>query len=91
MCTATVAGSCSSPATSCGSHDIDEAVYRLVEILTGASGIGGPLLEAERNFASAQAFGLLVVVGAFGLLINASVGLIEQRVTRMWPPTTTRS
>jgi len=36
-----------------------------------------------------QAFGLLVVVGLFGFLVNTGVNLIERRVLRAWPPRAT--
>jgi len=64
-------------------------VTLLVELLTGANGIGALLLQAQRNYVSAQAFGLLVVVGIFGFLVNGSVELIERRVLRAWPPRAT--
>jgi len=62
-------------------------VTLLVEMLTGAPGIGSLLVQAQRNFISAQAFGVLIVVGVFGFLVNTSVGALEQRVLRAWPPT----
>jgi len=62
-------------------------VTLLVEMLTGAPGIGSLLVQAQRNFISAQAFGLLIVVGIFGFLINTGVAALEQRVLRAWPPT----
>jgi len=62
-------------------------VTLLVEMLTGAPGIGSLLLQAQRNFISAQAFGVLIVVGIFGYLVNASVASLERRVLRAWPPT----
>jgi ABC-type nitrate/sulfonate/bicarbonate transport system permease component len=61
-------------------------VTLLVEMLTGTSGIGSLLVQAQRNFITPQAFGLLVVVGMFGFLVNTGVGLIERRVLRAWPP-----
>jgi ABC-type nitrate/sulfonate/bicarbonate transport system permease component len=64
-------------------------VTLLVEMLTGASGIGSLLVQAQRNFVSAQAFGLLVVVGLFGFLVNTGVNMIERRVLRAWPPRAT--
>ncbi|WP_086821627.1 ABC transporter permease [Allokutzneria sp. NRRL B-24872] len=61
-------------------------VTLLVEMLTAADGIGMLLLQAQRNFVSAQAFALLAVVGVFGFLVNAGVVLVERRVLRAWPP-----
>ena len=47
------------------------------------------VMQAQRNFIPAQAFGLLVVVGLFGFLVNTGVNLIERRVLRAWPPRAT--
>lgn len=64
-------------------------VTLLVEMLTGGTGAGALLLQAQRNFVASQVFGLLVVVGVFGFAVNASVGYVERRILRAWPPRTT--
>jgi ABC-type nitrate/sulfonate/bicarbonate transport system permease component len=61
-------------------------VTLLVEMLTGTTGIGSLLLQAQRNFLSAQAFGLLVIVGLFGLGVNAVVAACERAILSRWPP-----
>jgi ABC-type nitrate/sulfonate/bicarbonate transport system permease component len=54
----------------------------LVEILTGVSGVGALIATAQTNFQSATVFGLVVVAGFFGLLVNALVAFIEGYVFR---------
>jgi ABC-type nitrate/sulfonate/bicarbonate transport system permease component len=61
-------------------------VTLLVEMLTGATGVGALLLQAQRNFVSEQAFGLLIVVGVLGFAVNAGVRLVERSVLTRWPP-----
>jgi ABC-type nitrate/sulfonate/bicarbonate transport system permease component len=57
----------------------------LVEILTAVSGVGALIETAQRNFQSAQVFGLVVVAGLFGLFVNGVVTLIEAYVFRYQP------
>lgn len=57
----------------------------LVEILTAVNGVGALIATAQRNFQSASVFGLVVVAGLFGLLVNAIVALIEGYVFRYRP------
>lgn len=57
----------------------------LVEILTAVNGVGALIATAQRNFQSAAVFGLVVVAGLFGLLVNAIVALIEGYVFRYRP------
>jgi ABC-type nitrate/sulfonate/bicarbonate transport system permease component len=61
-------------------------VTLLVEMLTGSAGVGALLLQAERDFLSAQAFALLVVVGLLGLAINLVVLSLDRWVMRGRPP-----
>jgi ABC-type nitrate/sulfonate/bicarbonate transport system permease component len=42
----------------------------LMEILTSIEGIGALMISAQRNFQSGQVYGLLVLVGLFGFVIN---------------------
>jgi len=57
----------------------------LVEILTAVNGVGALIATAQRNFQSAAVFGLVIVAGLFGLLVNAFVALIESYVFRYRP------
>jgi NitT/TauT family transport system permease protein len=57
----------------------------LVEILTAVNGVGALIATAQRNFQSAAVFGLVIVAGLFGLLVNAIVALIEGYVFRYRP------
>lgn len=52
-------------------------VSLLAEMLTLMPGLGQLLLMAQRNFAAAEVFGLLVVVGLFGFILNAILATIE--------------
>lgn len=55
-------------------------VSLLAEMLTLMPGLGQLLLMAQRNFAAAEVFGLLVVVGLFGFILNAILAAIEELV-----------
>jgi ABC-type nitrate/sulfonate/bicarbonate transport system permease component len=57
----------------------------LVEILTAVNGVGALIATAQRNFQSAAVFGLVIVAGLFGLLVNAIVALIEAYIFRYRP------
>jgi len=58
----------------------------LIEMLTAMPGLGGLLIAGQRNFNSAQVFGMLVVVGLLGLAVNLLVNVAEAIVLRRWPP-----
>jgi ABC-type nitrate/sulfonate/bicarbonate transport system permease component len=58
----------------------------LVEMLTSLPGIGSLIVTSQRQFRSAEVYGLLAVVGIFGLLVNVIFGAIEQKVLKRWPP-----
>ncbi len=59
----------------------------LVEMLTSLPGIGSLIVTSQRQFRSAEVYGLLVLVGILGLLVNAVFTVIEGAVLRRWPPT----
>jgi ABC-type nitrate/sulfonate/bicarbonate transport system permease component len=59
-------------------------VTLLAEMLTGSGGLGGSLLTAQRTYATATAYGLLVVAGVLGVLLAFVFGVLESRVTRAW-------
>ena len=61
-------------------------VTLLVEILTSIDGIGALMIRAQRNFKSGQVYGLLVMIGLFGYLLNDVFAVIEAVVLRRFPP-----
>jgi ABC-type nitrate/sulfonate/bicarbonate transport system permease component len=58
----------------------------LVEILTSIEGIGALMISARRNFQSGQVYGLLVLVGLFGFVINNAFSIVQAAILRRWPP-----
>lgn len=58
----------------------------LVEILTSIEGIGALMIAAQRNFQSGQVYGLLVLVGLFGFVINSAFSIVQAVILRRWPP-----
>ena len=61
-------------------------VTLLVEMLTLLPGIGSLIVRAQREYQSAQVYGLLVLIGMLGFLLNNGFVLIEGFVLRHWPP-----
>jgi ABC-type nitrate/sulfonate/bicarbonate transport system permease component len=57
----------------------------LVEMLGSNVGIGSLLIDAQREYRSADAFGLLFVVGIFGYLLNAMFTWVGWFFLRRWP------
>lgn len=58
----------------------------LVEMLTSLPGVGSLIVTSQRQFRSAEVYGLLTLVGVFGLFVNAIFGSIERVVLKRWPP-----
>ncbi|SMC67896.1 ABC transporter permease [Polynucleobacter kasalickyi] len=58
----------------------------LTEMLTGSNGLGGLMIAGQRNYNSAQVFGILIIVGILGLSINLLSNSLEKYLTRSWPP-----
>jgi ABC-type nitrate/sulfonate/bicarbonate transport system permease component len=58
----------------------------LVEMLTLVPGIGSLIVRAQREYQSAQVYGLLVLVGALGFLLNNGFALLEGFILRHRPP-----
>jgi ABC-type nitrate/sulfonate/bicarbonate transport system permease component len=58
----------------------------LVEMLTSLPGIGSLIVVSQRQFRSAEVYGLLVVVGLLGFALNSLFALIEGLVLSHWPP-----
>ncbi|MBW8487214.1 ABC transporter permease [Actinomadura parmotrematis] len=61
-------------------------VVLLAEMLTSTGGVGGLVLERQRQYDSAGVFACLAIVGALGLLTSAAVGLAERVLLRHQPP-----
>lgn len=61
-------------------------IVLLVEILTQVQGVGALIETAQRNFQSAQVYGLVCIAGLLGLLVNALVTLLEGYALRYRPP-----
>jgi ABC-type nitrate/sulfonate/bicarbonate transport system permease component len=57
-------------------------VTLLVEIVTRINGLGALLANAQTRYLSAQVYGLLIIAGALGLLVNWAVTRSEGVVTR---------
>lgn len=53
------------------------AITLLVEVLTRINGVGALVAAAQRNYLSAQVYGLLLVATLFSLLVTGSVSRIE--------------
>jgi ABC-type nitrate/sulfonate/bicarbonate transport system permease component len=60
-------------------------VTLLAEMLTSLPGIGALMIQAQRNFQSAEVYALLVVVGLLGFIVNDIFVIIEAIVLRRWP------
>jgi ABC-type nitrate/sulfonate/bicarbonate transport system permease component len=58
----------------------------LVEILTSIDGIGALMIAAQRNFQSGQVYGLLVLVGLFGFVLNNAFSVLQAIILQRWPP-----
>jgi len=67
------------------SVSISLVVTLLVDILGAGEGAGQLLVIRQQTFDAPAVWGLLLIIGAFGYLINAAVGLIQQRLFRNWP------
>jgi ABC-type nitrate/sulfonate/bicarbonate transport system permease component len=60
-------------------------VTLLIEMLTSLPGVGALMIQAQRNFQSAQVYALLVMVGSFGFAVNGLFAVVEAIVLRRWP------
>ena len=67
-----------------GALTIALVVTLLAEIRTGAGGLGGRLLTAQRTYATASAFGLLVIAGLLGVLLSLAFQRLESYIGRNW-------
>ncbi len=67
------------------SVSISLVVTLLVDILGAGEGAGQLLVVRQQTFDAPAVWGLLLIIGAFGYLINAAVGLLQPRLFRNWP------
>ena len=58
----------------------------LVEMVTMLPGIGSLIVTAQRDFHSAEVYGLLVLVGLIGFVLNNFFVVIEDLLLRRFPP-----
>lgn len=58
----------------------------LVEMLTSLPGIGSLIVTSQRQFRSAEVYGLLIVVGLMGFALNNLFVSLERVVLSRWPP-----
>ena len=58
----------------------------LVEMLTLLPGVGSLIVIAQRDYRSAEVYGLLVLVGLLGFALNNAFILLENVLLRRWPP-----
>jgi ABC-type nitrate/sulfonate/bicarbonate transport system permease component len=61
-------------------------VTLLVEMLTLLPGVGSLIVSAQREFQSPKVYGLLVLVGLLGFILNSAFIIIETMLMRRWPP-----
>jgi len=57
----------------------------LVEILTRVGGLGALIALSQRNYLSAQVYGLILVAGVFSFLVNGLVAVLEAYLFRHRP------
>ena len=57
----------------------------LVEILTRVGGLGALIALSQRNYQSAQVYGLILVAGLFSFLVNGLVAVLEAYLFRHRP------
>jgi ABC-type nitrate/sulfonate/bicarbonate transport system permease component len=58
----------------------------VMEMFTGAVGIGGLMIVAQRKFNAAEVFGLLVLVGCLGFGLTVLFSAVERLVLSRWAP-----
>ena len=57
----------------------------LVEVLTRVGGLGALIALSQRNYLSAQVYGLILVAGLFSLLVNGMVAVLQAYLFRHRP------
>jgi ABC-type nitrate/sulfonate/bicarbonate transport system permease component len=58
----------------------------VMEMFTGAVGLGGLMIAAQRKFNAAEVFGLLVLVGCLGFSLTVLFSTIGRLVLSRWAP-----
>lgn len=58
----------------------------LIEMITSMPGIGALIALAGREFRSSDVYGMLVLVGLLGFILNNAFVLFEGAVLSRWPP-----
>jgi sulfonate transport system permease protein len=61
-------------------------VTLLVDILGSGDGLGRLIVVRQQTFDAAAVWGLLLIIGVFGYVLNAGLALAEGRIFRNWPP-----
>jgi len=61
-------------------------VTLLVEMVTMLPGIGSLIVSAQREYRSAEVYGLLGLIGVIGFCLNSVFVLIEGTILRRFPP-----
>jgi ABC-type nitrate/sulfonate/bicarbonate transport system permease component len=67
------------------SVSISLVVTLVVDILGSGEGLGQLITLRQQAFDAASVWGLLLLIGAFGFLVNALIAALERRVLRNWP------
>src|SRR5690606_16406541 len=60
-------------------------VTLVTDILGTGMGLGRVLIDEQQFFNSAAVWGLLVIIGAFGYLLNVAFGLFQRAFFARWP------
>jgi ABC-type nitrate/sulfonate/bicarbonate transport system permease component len=58
----------------------------VMEMFTGAVGLGGLMITAQRKFNAAEVFGLLVLVGCLGFALTVLLSTAERILLSRWAP-----
>ena len=67
------------------SVSISLVVTLVVDILGSGEGLGQLIVVRQQAFDAASVWGLLLLIGTFGFLVNALIAAVERRVLRNWP------
>jgi sulfonate transport system permease protein len=61
-------------------------VTLLVDILGSGEGLGRLIAVRQESFDAAAVWGLLLIIGLFGYVLNVGLAFAEARIFRNWPP-----